>query len=57
MTNSTSTDVTVEGAWCNRVEAKQENSHSAAPADKQTNEKIHTTAAVIRHNKNVTDVI
>ena len=38
MTNSTSTDVTLEGAWCNRVVAKQEDSHSTAPADKQINE-------------------
>ena len=37
MTNSTSTDVTFGGAWCNRVVAKQEDSHSAAPADKQIN--------------------
>ena len=37
MTNSTSTDVTFGGAWCNRVVAKQEDSHSTAPADKQMN--------------------
>ena len=35
MTNSTSTDVTFGGAWCNRVVAKQEDSHSTAPANKQ----------------------
>ena len=34
MTNSTGTDVTFGGAGCNRVIAKQEDSHSAAPADK-----------------------
>ena len=34
----TSTDVTIGGVWCNRVVAKQENSHSTAPADKQINE-------------------
>ena len=38
MTNSTSTDVTIRGAWCNRVMAKQEDFHSIAPADKQVNE-------------------
>ena len=38
MTNSTSTDVTIGGAWCNRVVAKQEDSHSTATADKQTYE-------------------
>ena len=35
MTNSASTDVTLGGAWCNRVVAKQEDFHSTAPADKQ----------------------
>ena len=35
MTNSPSTDVTFEGAWWNWVVAKQEDSHSTAPADKQ----------------------
>ena len=35
MTNSTSTDVTIGGAWCNRVVAMQEDYHSAAPADQQ----------------------
>ena len=38
MTNSTSTDVTFGGAWCNRVVAKQDDSRSTAPADKQMNE-------------------
>ena len=38
MTNCTSTDVTFGGAWCNRVTAKQEDSHSTAPANKQINE-------------------
>ena len=38
MTNSTSTDVTFGGARCNRVVAKQEDSHYTAPADKQINE-------------------
>ena len=38
MTNSTSTDVTFESAWCNRVVAKQEDFYSTAPADKQINE-------------------
>ena len=38
MTNSTSTDATSGGAWCNTVVAKQEDSHSSAPADKQMNE-------------------
>ena len=38
MTNSTSTDVTFEGAWRNRVVAKQEDPHSTAPADKQMTE-------------------
>ena len=42
MANSTSTDVTFGGAWCNRVVAKQEDSHSTAPADKQINEKRYT---------------
>ena len=35
---STSTDDTFRGAWCNRVVAKQEDSHSTATADKQINE-------------------
>ena len=38
MTNSTSIDITFGGARCNRVVAKQEDSHSTAPADKQMNE-------------------
>ena len=38
MTNSTSTDISYGGAWCNRVVAKQEDSHSTAPAVKQINE-------------------
>ena len=38
MTNSSSIDITFEGGWCNRVVAKQEGSHSTAPADKQINE-------------------
>ena len=38
MTNSTSPDVTFEGAWCNRLVAKQEDFHSTAPADKEINE-------------------
>ena len=33
MTNSTSTDVTFRGEWCNRVVATQEDFHSTAPAD------------------------
>ena len=37
MTNSTSTDVTFGGTWCNRVVAKQKDSHSTAPVDKQIN--------------------
>ena len=36
MTNST--DVTFGGAWCNRVVAKQKDTHSTAPADKEINE-------------------
>ena len=40
MTNSTSADVNFESAWCNRVVANQEDSYSAAPADKQINKKI-----------------
>ena len=38
MTNGTSIDVLFGGAWCNRVVAKQEDSRSTAPADKQLNE-------------------
>ena len=38
MTNSSSTDVTFRGAWCNKVAATQEDSHSTAPADQQTSE-------------------
>ena len=38
MTNSTGTDVTIGGAWCNRAVAKQKDSHSTAAADKQMNE-------------------
>ena len=38
MTISTSTDVIFRGAWCTRIVAKQEDSHSTAPADKQINE-------------------
>ena len=35
MTNSTSTDVPFGGAWYNRVVAKQEDSQSTTPVDKQ----------------------
>ena len=38
MTNSTSTDVTLVGAWSNGVVAEQEDSHSTAIADEQINE-------------------
>ena len=38
MTNSTTTNVIFGGAWWNRVGAKQEDSHSTAPADEQINE-------------------
>ena len=38
MTNSNSTDVTVGGAWRNRIIAKQQNNQSTASADKQINE-------------------
>ena len=38
MTNSTSADVTYEGAQCNRVVAKQKGCQSTAAADKQINE-------------------
>ena len=38
MTNSRSIDDTFRDAWCNRVVAKQEDSHSTGPADnKQMN--------------------
>ena len=43
MANSTSTDVIFGGAWCDRVEAKQEDSHSTTPADKQITENNVTT--------------
>ena len=42
MINSISTDVTFGGAWIYRVVAKQEDSHSTAPAEKQINEKRST---------------
>ena len=35
MTNSTNTDVTFRGTWCNRMTAKQQHWHSIALADKQ----------------------
>ena len=38
MINSTSTDVTFAGTWCNSVTEKQEDSHSTASVDKQVNE-------------------
>ena len=38
MTNSTDTDITFETEWGYRVVAKQEDSRSTAPADKQINE-------------------
>ena len=38
MTYSTNTDVTFGGAWCNRVVAKQEDSHATAPTGKQIND-------------------
>ena len=38
MTNSTSTDVTFGGAWCNIMITKQQGYHSTTPADKQINE-------------------
>ena len=34
MTNSTSTNVTFGGAWCNII-AKQEDSHPTVPEDKK----------------------
>ena len=37
MTNSTRTDVTFTGAWCDRMGAKHYSCHSTAPADKQLN--------------------
>ena len=37
MTKSTSTDVPLEGSWCNRVVAKQKDRHSTAPVGKQIN--------------------
>ena len=33
MTNSTSTDVTFGGGWCNRVVTKQEDYQSTTPAN------------------------
>ena len=42
MTNSTSTDISFGGAWCNRAVAKQEDSHSTAPTDKPINEQRYT---------------
>ena len=44
MTNNTSTDVTFEGAWCNRVIVKQEDFHSNVPAAKQINEMLQQTS-------------
>ena len=38
MTNSTSTDVIFVDAWCSKIETKQVDSHSTAPADRQINE-------------------
>ena len=38
MTNSSDTDVISGGARCNGLIAKQEDSQSTAPADKQMNE-------------------
>ena len=38
MTNSTSTDVTFGGGWCNRMITKQQDYHSTTPAAKQINE-------------------
>ena len=35
--NSTSTDVTITGAWCNRKVAKHQSCPSIAPADKWIN--------------------
>ena len=40
MTNNTSTDVTLRGAWWNRVAAKHEDSHSTTPVDKQMNKDL-----------------
>ena len=40
MTQSTGTDVTFGGVWCNRVVAKQEDFHSAAPADQPISEEM-----------------
>ena len=38
MTNSTSTDATFAGAWCNRMVTKQQGCHFTNPADKQIKE-------------------
>ena len=47
MTNSTSTNVIFGGAWSNRVVAKQNDSHSTTPADKQiTEEMLQSTTPI-----------
>ena len=41
MTNSTSTDATSGGAWCNRITTKQLGYYSTTPAEKHKLIKIH----------------
>ena len=38
MTNSTSTDATLGGVWCNRRITEQQGYHSTTPVDKHINE-------------------
>ena len=53
MNNSTSTDVTFTGAWCNRIVAKHKSCHSTAPEDKQINKyMVYSTSPQI-HTKNI----
>ena len=47
MTNNTCSDPTFGGAWYNRMVAKKEDSHSAAPADKPINKMLQSTTPQI----------
>ena len=50
ITNSTSTDVTFEGAKSSRTVAMKQDCHSIAPADQQINEMMHSTSPLMQLN-------
>ena len=50
MTNGTSTDVPIASASCNRVIAKQDDSHSTATANNQINEDMIQSTLPVPHS-------